>query len=41
MGLGRLASRHAAGGLTNLWSGRVIDTVPSPCTGARAAELNR
>ena len=27
--------------LTNRWSGRVIDKVPSPNVGARAAQLNR
>jgi len=27
--------------LTNRWSGRVIDKVPSSYTGARAAQLNR
>jgi hypothetical protein len=28
-------------GLTNRWSGRVIDKVPSSNAGARAAQLNR
>jgi hypothetical protein len=28
-------------GLTNRWSGRVIDKVPSSCAGACAAQLNR
>jgi hypothetical protein len=27
--------------LTNRWSGRVVDKVPSPNVGARAAQLNR
>ena len=27
--------------LTNLWSGRVRDKVPSPYIGVRAAQLNR
>jgi hypothetical protein len=27
--------------LTNRWSGRVEDKVPSPNVGARAAQLNR
>jgi hypothetical protein len=29
------------GGLTNRWSGRVKDKVPSSDTGGRAAQLNR
>jgi hypothetical protein len=28
-------------GLTNRWSGRVRDKVPSPYVGLRAAQLNR
>jgi hypothetical protein len=28
-------------GLTNHWSGRVMDKVPSPCIGVRAAQVNR
>jgi hypothetical protein len=28
-------------GLTNRWSGRVIDKVPSPDAGVRAAQLSR
>jgi hypothetical protein len=28
-------------GLTNRWSGRVRDKVPSPYTGVRAAQLDR
>jgi len=29
------------GGLTNRWSGRVKDKVPSSTAGVRAAQLNR
>ena len=32
---------RAQSGLTNRWSGRVRDKVPSSYTGARAAQLNR
>jgi hypothetical protein len=32
---------HAMRCLTNRWSGRVIDKVPSSDVGARAAQLNR
>jgi hypothetical protein len=32
-----VSTRH----LTNRWSGRVIDKVPSSNAGARAAQLNR
>jgi hypothetical protein len=35
----RLAVARA--GLTNRWSGRVKDKVPSPVVGVRAAQLNR
>ena len=34
-------SEQAVRGLTNRWSGRVEDKVPSPNIGARAAQLNR
>jgi hypothetical protein len=30
-----------SGGLTNRWSGRVIDKVPRSYDGVRAAQLNR
>jgi len=33
--------RAGAGRLTNRWSGRVEDKMPSPNAGARAAQLNR
>jgi len=33
--------RAGAGRLTNHWSGRVEDKMPSPNAGARAAQLNR
>ena len=32
---------HAKRGLTNRWSGRVRDKVPSSYAGVRAAQLNR
>ncbi len=32
---------RSASGLTNRWSGRVKDKVPSSYVGARAAQLNR
>jgi hypothetical protein len=31
----------SSGGLTNRWSGRVDDKVPSPYNSGRAAQLNR
>jgi len=34
-------SDQAVRGLTNRWSGRVKDKVPSPNAGVRAAQLNR
>jgi len=37
----RLAHYKTVRGLTNRWSGRVRDKVPSSYTGARAAQLNR
>ena len=36
-----LAQGPAECGLTNRWSGRVKDKVPSSNVGARAAQLNR
>jgi hypothetical protein len=36
-----LGSRSSHICLTNRWSGRVKDEVPSPHTGVRAAQLNR
>jgi hypothetical protein len=36
-----LGKRQAVRGLTNRWSGRVIDKVPSSYFGARAAQLKR
>ena len=38
---GRMAARTLTRRLTNRWSGRVEDKVPSPNVGARAAQLNR
>ena len=39
---GTVMSQNSPGGrLTNRSSGRVIDKVPSPIGGARAAKLNR
>ena len=34
-------SRLSRCGLTNRWSGRVMDKVPSSYAGVRAAQLNR
>ena len=39
--IGILTRRLRVGGLTNRWSGRVGDKVPSSYVGARAAQLNR
>jgi hypothetical protein len=36
-----LGKRQAVRGLTNRWSGRVRDKVPSSYAGVRAAQLNR
>jgi hypothetical protein len=36
-----LGKRRAVRGLTNRWSGRVKDKVPSSNRGVRAAQLNR
>jgi hypothetical protein len=36
-----MKSVSMGGVLTNRWSGRVMDKVPSSCSGERAAQLNR